>query len=285
MIDWFYHDVGARNSRKLRIVRATFSGNGYAWFFMLLEMLREEPDYMLDLSHEHNVAVVLAELAIERVEFDKFIALCILVGLFAMDGEKLFSPSLLIRMKRYLEVRETYRKNGAKGGRPSQKKPSGSETETKPKPSGSKNITKPEPSGLPKITDKNRIDKNRLEEKGLDKPKKSSFENLFTEAENQNPEFILLWQRWATSRKGKLTESIALTRLEELRKWGMSRAIAALRHSVGYIGIFEPTNSNGNNNAKQTAATKFGGHDEESIARIIATNSTSASGVNPGDGH
>lgn len=47
---------------------------------------------------------------------------------------------------------------------------------------------------------------------------------------------------YLTTRKdGIWNEALAAVRLKELATWGRERAIAALRHSVGYQGLFEPT--------------------------------------------
>lgn len=52
--------------------------------------------------------------------------------------------------------------------------------------------------------------------------------------------------------------SLAATRLEELAAWGPERAIAALKHSAGYVGVFEPKNGQANGKAYQHAFEKTG---------------------------
>lgn len=52
--------------------------------------------------------------------------------------------------------------------------------------------------------------------------------------------------------------SLAQTRLEELASWGPERAIAALKHSAGYQGVFEPRNGQANGKAYQHAFEKTG---------------------------
>lgn len=42
---------------------------------------------------------------------------------------------------------------------------------------------------------------------------------------------------------GPWTETIAKVRVAELASWGPLRAVAALRHSTGYQGVFEPKNA------------------------------------------
>ena len=45
----------------------------------------------------------------------------------------------------------------------------------------------------------------------------------------------------ATRKGGAWDEKLAAVRLKQLDEWGRERAIAALRHSVGYQGLFEPS--------------------------------------------
>ena len=71
-----------------------------------------------------------------------------------------------------------------------------------------------------------------------------------TDEQRSDPEFRRVWLRWLKARQtgatGKILASkrvtplIAEARLEDCREWGLRRAIAALRHSTGYQGLFEP---------------------------------------------
>lgn len=45
----------------------------------------------------------------------------------------------------------------------------------------------------------------------------------------------------ATRKGGAWDENLAAVRLKEMASWGPARAVAALRHSVGYQGLFEPS--------------------------------------------
>lgn len=63
------------------------------------------------------------------------------------------------------------------------------------------------------------------------------------------PEFRTAWQLWEQHRKEKrqkLTPTATKQQLKELSEWGVSRAIAAIEHSIrkGWIGLFEE-NANG----------------------------------------
>ncbi len=58
---------------------------------------------------------------------------------------------------------------------------------------------------------------------------------------------------YLTTRKdGIWNEALAAVRLKELSFWGRERAVAALRHSVGYQGLFEPKSQPASNGKPKT---------------------------------
>lgn len=100
-------------------------------------------------------------------------------------------------------------------------------------------------------------------------------------------EFREAWRMWLKDRRDKrksVTDYAAKLQLKKLAT--LPNPIGSIEQSIecGYQGIFPINgNANHNTNGKQSGA-KFGGHDRESIARIIAANSTTAPGEHPGDG-
>lgn len=115
---WFSHDADARNSRKLRMLRASFGNEGYAKFFILLEILRAETEYRLNLNEEATRSFVLMELSAEQKDFDKFVNYCTKIHLFEFQDGFLWSEGLRTRMLIYDAKRDQLRRNGMKGGRP-----------------------------------------------------------------------------------------------------------------------------------------------------------------------
>lgn len=113
---WFSHDAEARNEKKIRMLRVSFGNNGYAWYFMLLEILRVEHDFQINLNDETTRNYVLDQLGIERKEFESFIALCVKVYLFKFQDGYLWSDGLKTRMITYENKCNTNRKNASKGG-------------------------------------------------------------------------------------------------------------------------------------------------------------------------
>lgn len=99
---YFSHDSNARHDPKIMSIRAEFGGDVkvYAWFFMLLEIMRdhESDGYRIKMNKSTKRGLCL-ELGATADDFDLFLNVAIDVGLFAMtDDEFLFSDSFLSRM-------------------------------------------------------------------------------------------------------------------------------------------------------------------------------------------
>ena len=93
MTNYFSHDSNARNSDKLIPLRASMGVEGYGIYFMLLERLREEPDYMS--VKDYNM------LAFDfRVDSAKVKSVVENFGLFAFtdDGKCFYSEGFTRRM-------------------------------------------------------------------------------------------------------------------------------------------------------------------------------------------
>ena len=91
---YFSHDSNARNSDRLIPLRAELQAEGYAIYFMILERLREEPDYTsvrdyAMLAFDFRVSTESVRRVVE--DFDLFA--------FTEDGERFYSVSFLDRMK------------------------------------------------------------------------------------------------------------------------------------------------------------------------------------------
>ena len=93
MNGYFPHDSNARNSDKVIPLRAKYGAEGYGVYFMILERLRDEPDYMSVkdynmLAFDLRVSSGLVKSVIE--EFGLFS--------FTENGERFYSESFLKRM-------------------------------------------------------------------------------------------------------------------------------------------------------------------------------------------
>ncbi|MDR2083714.1 MAG: DUF4373 domain-containing protein [Bacteroidales bacterium] len=94
MNSYFPHDSNARNSVELISVRMKFGIEGYGIYFMILERLRDEPDYM----SIRNYDIIAYEL---RTETDKVKSIVEDFGLFDFtdDGKCFYSESFCRRME------------------------------------------------------------------------------------------------------------------------------------------------------------------------------------------
>lgn len=92
-ISYFSHDSNARNSEKLLNVRMKYGAAGYGIYFMIIERLREEVEYMSVTDYN----VIAFDL---RVDSSVIKAIVEDFGLFDFteDGEFFYSESLMRRM-------------------------------------------------------------------------------------------------------------------------------------------------------------------------------------------
>ncbi len=107
---WFKHDANARRNQKLLTMRLVYGAEGYGWWWMLLEMMRESSDYRLKISGKYDIATIAQELGAGKDKIKAFLDDCVNeFSLFESDGEYIWSPSFLRRMKNYDEVIEAKR--------------------------------------------------------------------------------------------------------------------------------------------------------------------------------
>ncbi|MEF9923006.1 MAG: DUF4373 domain-containing protein [Muribaculaceae bacterium] len=95
MNNYFSHDSNARNSDKIIALRMKFGAEGYGIYFMILERMREESNYMS--IKDYNV------IAFDfRVGTDKIKSIIEDFGLFSFtdDGKRFYSEGFLHRMQR-----------------------------------------------------------------------------------------------------------------------------------------------------------------------------------------
>lgn len=111
---YFSHDYNARNDRKLIKVRMQFGWEGYGLFWAVVEVLREQCDYRIDVSDINGLAF---EFKHDEKEFNDFIAFCLSddVKLFETDGEYIWSDSLIRRMNHKETIRQLKSAGGKKG--------------------------------------------------------------------------------------------------------------------------------------------------------------------------
>ena len=132
---YFSHDSNALTDTKILNMRADYGLEGYGLYWAIIEMMRNEEDYKLNLNK--NTYRAIKTLTNTSIDIEKFIKDCIEdYELFKQEEEKFYSKSLLSRMQEYERKKQIKRENGKLGGRPKKNL-----DKTEPKPTGFKKET------------------------------------------------------------------------------------------------------------------------------------------------
>ena len=107
---YFSHDSNARNDIKMLRLRRSLGLEGYAIYFCLIEMLREQIDYKLPIETIQDIAYEL------HTSDDKIKAVVYNSDLFEIHEEVFFSARLLRSMEEYNSRKIKYIEAGRKGG-------------------------------------------------------------------------------------------------------------------------------------------------------------------------
>lgn len=108
---YFPHDSNARHDSKIMEMRCVYGGKGYGWYWMLIEILRNQAGYRLKYSGKYSIDAIAMELGTETEEAKKFITDCIEeFELFEADNKFFWSNSLVRRMANMEEIIEKRKK-------------------------------------------------------------------------------------------------------------------------------------------------------------------------------
>ena len=82
---YFSHDANARHDPNISEMRADYGSEGYGWYWIIIEMMREQADYKLKLCKCNAFAM---QMQCENDAAKKFIDDCLKrYELFTTDGE------------------------------------------------------------------------------------------------------------------------------------------------------------------------------------------------------
>jgi len=101
---FFPHDCNARNDPKILAMRSVYGSAGYGWYWMIIEMFREEESHRLYLN-KYTYDALAIQMQCDRSTVEKYIADCCTEfknsgsTLLTTDGEFLWSDAFLRRMK------------------------------------------------------------------------------------------------------------------------------------------------------------------------------------------
>ena len=103
---YFSHDCNARNDEKILAMRSVYGLEGYAMYFMIVEILREQNDYKLKITkYIWNTLAMQMNTDVSKVQ--KFVDDCVNeFQLFVIEDNFLYSKSLIKRMGLFKEISE-----------------------------------------------------------------------------------------------------------------------------------------------------------------------------------
>lgn len=96
---YFSHDSNARHDPKMTAMRSVYGSEGYGWFWIIVELMREADEYKLDMQGKYTFNAYAMQMHTECNTAEQFIMDCINeFNLFHSDNSFFWSPSLLRRM-------------------------------------------------------------------------------------------------------------------------------------------------------------------------------------------
>ncbi|WP_052350582.1 DUF4373 domain-containing protein [Paenibacillus gorillae] len=104
---YFSHDSNARHDPNIKQMRAVYNLEGYAWYWVLIEMMRDEDGFKLSMQGKYIWNAYASELQCNAEIAEAFVRDCINeFKLFESDGHYFWSRSLLRRMEKRTKVSE-----------------------------------------------------------------------------------------------------------------------------------------------------------------------------------
>jgi len=108
---YFSHDANARHDPKIIKMISVYGMKGYGWYWVIIEMLREQDNYRLSIYDQSDIDVIAFQTHSDLNTIQKYIDDCVKIfKLFKKSNKYLWSSSLLNRMKKMNEKREKGRK-------------------------------------------------------------------------------------------------------------------------------------------------------------------------------
>jgi hypothetical protein len=104
---YFSHDSNARRDPKILTLRSLWGAQGYGWWWIVVEVLREQDGYKLQIDRHTLGALAFEFGGATADDATNFLDSCLEIGLLQKDESgKIFSPSLFRRMSFLEEARQ-----------------------------------------------------------------------------------------------------------------------------------------------------------------------------------
>jgi len=109
---YFPHDSNASRDPNILKMRCVYQAEGYGWYWMIIELLREQDNYKLSIADECDCNAIAMHCYADAERFTNYLKDCIeKFHLFSRDDGFLWSESLTRRMKTFDERSEKARLN------------------------------------------------------------------------------------------------------------------------------------------------------------------------------
>ena len=107
---YFTHDSNASEDPKILQMCSVYKAEGYGWYWMIIEQMRQQADYKLHIGGKYALNAFALRFYADAKRFSEFIEDCINeFNLFKRDGDLLYSESLIRRMAIYDDKSEKAR--------------------------------------------------------------------------------------------------------------------------------------------------------------------------------
>lgn len=118
-MDYFPHDTDAVNDTKIEALRMLYGNDGYAFYFILLELIYKQPDFELDVSDAETIQILAKKVEVTPEKFNNMMQTAIKRGCFDANAyiERcvLTSEGVKKRSKVVVDKREKMRKKSSNG--------------------------------------------------------------------------------------------------------------------------------------------------------------------------
>lgn len=113
---YFRHDSNARHDPKMLILAKEYGMAGVGRFWCLIEILREQEDYVFSIEEKHNRRALKHELDFKSdEELEEFLEFLVETSLIVREENRIASTALINRMKDLDTLRERRSEAGKKG--------------------------------------------------------------------------------------------------------------------------------------------------------------------------
>src|SRR5690348_13741002 len=84
-MDYFPHDTDASSEKKIEVLRMLYGNDGYAFYFILLEQIYQEPEFELDISDAETKQILCRKIAVSEEKFDLMLSTALKRELFNIN--------------------------------------------------------------------------------------------------------------------------------------------------------------------------------------------------------